>query len=82
MFRPYMWAIFRLRFNLQISYTSVGCLGGWRGRDLFVSIVGTVTSGCYKWIFSSCLCTHVKWVTILMLRIIIEVTLIVTVGTL
>jgi len=21
MFRPYVWAIFRLRFNLQISYT-------------------------------------------------------------
>ena len=22
MFRPYMWAIFRLKFNLQIRYTS------------------------------------------------------------
>ena len=29
MFRPYVWAIFRLRFNLQISYTRcVGRLGG------------------------------------------------------
>ena len=29
MFRPYMWAIFRLTFNLQISYTR--CVGrfGW-----------------------------------------------------
>jgi len=27
MFRPYMWAIFRLIFNLQVSYTRcVGCL--------------------------------------------------------
>jgi len=38
-----MWAIFRLRFNLQISYTRcVGWMsGGWvrGGRDLVVSIV-------------------------------------------
>ena len=62
MFRPYMWAIFRLSFNLQISCTScVGRLGGWGKRDLVVSVVGAVTPGCYKWIFSSCLCTHVKW---------------------
>ena len=34
MFRPYMWAIFRLRFNLQISYTRcVGSLGGWGTRS-------------------------------------------------
>jgi len=37
MFRPYMWAIFRLRFNLQISYTRcvgrfVWGLGGWLGE--------------------------------------------------
>ena len=29
MFQPYMWAIFRLRFNIQISYTRcVGRLDG------------------------------------------------------
>ena len=46
MFRPYMWAIFRLRINLQIRYTrSVGVFFGGGGgvgvceRDL-VSIVG------------------------------------------
>ena len=60
MFRPYMWAIFRLRFNLQISYTScvgrfVWGLGGWvdggeKGRDLVVSIMGTVTPG-YIYVF-------------------------------
>ena len=61
MFRPHMWAIFRLRFNLQISYRRCGGrLGGWGmgGRDLVVSTVGTVTPGCYKWIFSGCLRTH------------------------
>ena len=52
MFRPYMWTIFRLRFNLQISYTRcvgrfVWGLDGWlgRGRDLVVSIVGTMNPG-------------------------------------
>ena len=59
MFLPYMWAIFRLRFNLQISYTRcLGRLGGWGERDLVVSIVGTMTPGCFKWIFFTCLCTH------------------------
>jgi len=48
MFRPYMWAIFRLRFNLQISYMrSVGCSFRvlevrWGEQDLVVSIVGTI----------------------------------------
>ena len=30
-------------------------MGGWAegGRDLVVSIVGNMTSSCYKWIFSS-----------------------------
>ena len=41
--------------NLQISYTRcvgrLGVRGG--GLDLVVSIVGTVTPSCYKWIFSS-----------------------------
>jgi len=38
-----------------------GGIGGWvRGRDLVVSIVGTVTWGCYDWIIVSCLCTYVK----------------------
>ena len=65
MFQPYMWAIFRLWFNLQSSYTRcVGCsfrvLGvGWGEWDL-VSIVGAMTLGCYKWINMSCLCTYVK----------------------
>ena len=37
---------------------------GWvGGQDLIVSIVGTMTQGCYKWINISCLCTY------LMLRI-------------
>jgi len=36
MFRPYMWTIFRLRFNLQISYTRrVGRLGGEDEISLF-----------------------------------------------
>jgi len=66
MFRPCMWAIFRLWFNLESSYRRcVGCsfrvLGvGWGERDLIVSIVGTMTWGCYKWIIISCLCTYVK----------------------
>jgi len=47
----------------------VGCcgLGVWWGgrrgkRDLLVSIVCTMTWGCYEWIIISCLCTYVKWV--------------------
>jgi hypothetical protein len=54
MFRPYMWAIFRLWFILQSSYTRcVGCsfrvLGdGWGERDLIVSIVGTMTYDSYN----------------------------------
>ena len=70
-----MWAIFRLWFNLQSSYTRcAGCcfrvLGvGWGKRDLIVSIVGTVTWGCYKWIIISCLCACVQVGTIQMLRI-------------
>ena len=49
MFRPYMWTIFRLRFNLQISYKRCeGRLGGGLGggRNIVVSVVGTVTQGC------------------------------------
>ena len=34
-------------------------LGGGE-RDLVVSIVGTITHGCYEWIIISCLCTYVK----------------------
>jgi hypothetical protein len=49
MFRPYMWAIFRLRFfNLQVSYTRCVVRLGGGGRDLVVSIVGTMTPGCYS----------------------------------
>jgi len=29
-------------------------------RDLVVSVVGTVTWGCYGWIIIGCLCTYVK----------------------
>jgi len=64
MFWPYTLVTFKLWFNLQSSYTRcVGCsfrvLGvGWEERDLVVSIVGTMTQGCYKWIIISCLCTY------------------------
>ena len=35
MFLPYMWTIFRLRFNLQISYTRrVGRLGQGGGDEI------------------------------------------------
>ena len=34
-------------------------LGGGE-RDLVVSVVGTMTWGCYKWIIISCLCTYVQ----------------------
>jgi len=61
MFRPYMWVIFRLCFDLQSSYTRcVGCslrvLGVTSSR---FSILGIMTKGCYKWIVISCLYTHV-----------------------
>ena len=58
MFRPYMWAIFRLRSNFSgaaiqdvwgvFFFLSIGV--GWGrggGRDLVVSIVGTMTWGYY-----------------------------------
>jgi len=35
-------------------------LGEGRGRDLVVSIVGTMTWGYYKWIIISFPCTRVK----------------------
>ena len=45
MFRPYMWAIFKVEIslNLEISYTR--CVGrlGEGVRDLVVSIVGIIT---------------------------------------
>jgi len=45
MFRPYMWAVVRLRFNLQISYTRcVGCLSGdwvWYFLPFFPSFFST-----------------------------------------
>jgi len=69
MFRPYMWAIFRLWFNLQSSYTRcAGCsfrvLGvGWGDRDLVVSLVGIMTYSYYKRINISCLCTYLMlWI--------------------
>ena len=48
MFRPYVWAIIRLRFSLQGVaiqaawgvFESVGGWWGWWERDLVVSIVG------------------------------------------
>jgi len=68
MFRPYMWAIIRLRFNLQgVAIQAVWdvfeSIGGWGvgGNDIsFFSIVGIMTWGYYKWIIISCLCTHIK----------------------
>jgi len=70
MFRPYMWAIFRLRSNfsgaaIQDMFGVFWVLGvGWggegRGRDPVVSIVGTMTCGYYKWIIISFLCTRVN----------------------
>jgi len=70
MFRPYMWVIIRLRFNLQGVaiqavwgvFESIGGWGGraWRERDLVVSIVGIKTWGYCKWIIISFPCTHVK----------------------
>jgi len=50
MFRPYMWAIFRLRFltyRLVIQDVWGVCVGGV-GQDLVVSIVRTMTLSCYK----------------------------------
>ena len=61
-----MLAIFRLWFNLEQLYKMCGVffvgIGGWEGeeRDLVVTIVGTLTWGCYKWIIISCLCTYAR----------------------
>jgi len=51
MFQPYMWAIIRLRLNLQgvaihaiwSVYESIEGCGGWWERYLVVSIVGIMT---------------------------------------
>ena len=70
MFRPYMWVIFRLRSNFSVAaiqdvwgvflgYWRLG--GGGKGSEIsFVSTVGTMTWGYYKWIIVSFLCTRVK----------------------
>jgi len=58
MFRPYVWAIIRLRFSLQGVaiqaawgvFESVGGWWGWWERDLVVSIVDIMIWGYYKWI--------------------------------
>jgi len=66
MFRPYMWAIFRLRFNFSgatiqdVGGVWVGWGEGGGGRDLVVPVADTMTWGCYKWIIISFLCTLVK----------------------
>jgi len=68
MFRPYMWAIYRLRTNVSgPAVQECGLLwvfgvawGEGRGRYLVVPIVGTMTWGYYKWIIISFLCTRVK----------------------
>jgi len=49
MFRPYMWAIFRLCLDYRISYTGMrgsfyGSSGGGGGRDLIIP-VGTMAPG-------------------------------------
>jgi len=70
MFRPYMWAIFRLRSNysraaIQECGVYFGGIGGWvgegrgGGRDL-VPVVDTMTWGYYKLIIISFLCTRVE----------------------
>ena len=52
MFRPCTWAIFRLRFNLQISYTRcVGHLGGMGDEiSLFQQwvLIETTRSRCFN----------------------------------
>jgi len=68
MFRPYMWAIYRLRSNFSGAaiqdvwgvfwYWGLGW-GRGGGRDL-VPIVGTMTWDYYKWIIISFVCTRVK----------------------
>jgi len=74
MFRPYMWAIFRLRSNfskatIQDVWGVFLGIGGWVGEISFVSIVGTMTWGYYKWIIISFFVHVSKWVSILMLRV-------------
>jgi len=63
MFRPYMWAIFRLRSNFPGAAIQdvwgVG-LGVGEERDLVVPIAGIMTWDYYKWIIISFLCTCVK----------------------
>jgi len=65
MFRPYMWAIFRLRSNFSgVALQDVGgvfwVLGfGW--GDLVCLNSGYHGHwGCYKWTIISFLCTRVK----------------------
>jgi len=79
MFRPYMWAIFRLRSN----FTGVAIQDVWGvfwvlwvgwgrggGEISFVSIVGTVGTGGITSGLSLVFFVHVsKWVYILMLRV-------------
>ena len=67
MFRPYMWVIFRLQSNFPgATIQDVwGVFWYWvgegRGCEIsFVSIVGSMTWGYYKWIIISFLCTRVK----------------------
>jgi hypothetical protein len=69
MFRPYIWAIFRLWLDFRSSYTR--CMGcsfrlvgvGWGERDLIVTLVGTMTYSYYKWINISCLCIYLMlWI--------------------
>jgi len=59
MFRPYMWAIFRLRSKFSEGaiqdvwgvFRVLGVRGG--GEISFVSVVGTMIWGYYKWIIIS-----------------------------
>ena len=43
-------------WGVHLGYWGVG----WGEQDLVVSVVGTMTWGCYEWIIISCLCTYVK----------------------
>ena len=73
MFRPYMWAIFRLRSSFSVAATQdvwgvfwilmVGC-GRGGGEILFVSIVGTMGIGGIPGGLSLVYFVHVsKWVS-------------------
>ena len=72
MFRPYIWAIFRLRSNF--SGTAIQDVWGvfwvlwvgWAGEISFLSIVGTMTWGITSGLSLGFFVHVTKWVSILM----------------